>query len=76
MLMNARKKRISVRSFQSVKTRLVDMIARVKMDLKRPREEHVQVIHYTSFYLLETKLYKAFRHNISCSGGGRLDVVI
>ena len=48
--MNARKKLIPVQSFQGVKTRMVIMIARVKMDLKRPSKEHAQVIHYTSFY--------------------------
>ena len=48
--MNVRKKLIPVQSFQGVKTRMVVMIARVKRDLKRPRREHVQVIHYTSFY--------------------------
>ena len=49
-LMNARKELIPVRSSQGVKTRMVVMIARVKMDLRRQLKERVQVIHYTSFY--------------------------
>ena len=44
--MNARNKLIPVRSSQVVKTRMVVMIARVTMDLKRQREDNVQVIHY------------------------------
>lgn len=46
ILTNARKKLIPARSFQGVKTRMVVMNALVKMDLKRQRKEHVQVIHY------------------------------
>jgi len=48
--MNARKKLIPVRSFQGVKTRMVVMIALVKMDSKRPFKEHVQVIKYTFYF--------------------------
>ena len=48
--MNARKKCIPAQSPQSVKTRMVAMIARANMDLKGQSKEHVKVIHYISFY--------------------------
>ena len=52
--MNAKKELMTVQSSQSVKTRMVVLIARVEMDLQGQRKEHAQVIHYIPFYFTGT----------------------